>query len=244
MRAAGLLQTGLRLIYPPTCMTCDALIADDRGLCGACWRETPFVGGVVCDGCGAPLAGQGGAAGDLCDDCLRVDRPWTAGRTTLIYAGNARKIVLGLKHGDRIDHAGPAARWMAQAGRDIVQTGMIVTAIPLHWRRRISRRYNQSVLLGRDVARHLGLEFCPDLLIRPVATPMLEHAGAEERFRILSHAIRPHPGRAERITGRDVLVIDDVMTSGATLCAATQALIAAGAASVRVLTLARAVKDA
>lgn len=244
MRATALLQTGVRLIYPPTCLTCDAMVDMDHGLCGPCWRETAFVGGAVCNACGSPLIGDGVQGTDLCDDCLRHDRPWNAGRTTLIYAGNGRKIVLGLKHGDRLEYAVPAAQWMVQAGRDLVQPEMVVAAVPLHWRRRLKRKYNQSVELGRGVSRGFGLAFCPDLLIRPQATPVLDGKSAGERFQALTGALAIHPKRQGLIKGRAVLVVDDVMTSGATLSAATQVLRQGGAAGIYVLTLARAVKEA
>jgi len=244
MRAAAVLQTGLRLIYPTTCLTCDALVDADHGLCGPCWRDTPFVSAPLCNGCGAPLTGDHTAAGELCDDCLRTERPWTAGRTAMLYGGNARRLVLALKHGDRMDIARPAATWMAAAARDIVQPHTLVTAVPLHWQRRIRRRYNQSVLLARGVAKALDLGLCPDLLIRPAATPGLEGMSPDDRVSALSRALTINDRTAELARHRPVLVVDDVMTSGATLAAATRALLAAGAAEVSVLTLARAVKDA
>jgi len=247
MRTAGILQTGvragLRLIYPPTCLTCDALVEADHGLCAACWRETHFVGDPACQGCGAPLMADHAVEGELCDDCLAIDRPWVAGRTALIYRGTGRRLVLGLKHGDRLDIARPAATWMAQAARGLVQPGMLVCAVPLHWRRRIARRYNQSVLLGRGVAQALRLEFCPDLLLRPVATPVLDGIGRDIRFAALADAITVNPARQPLARDRPVLVVDDVMTSGATFSAATGALMRAGVAGVSVLTLARAVKE-
>ncbi|WP_136636127.1 ComF family protein [Pseudooceanicola onchidii] len=243
MRAAAILQTGLRLIYPPTCLTCDALVSVDHGLCGACWRDTPFVGAPVCQTCGAPLLADHAEEGELCDDCLRLPRPWQAGRTALIYRGTGRKLVLGLKHGDRLDIAGPAAVWMAGAARDIVQPGMLVAPIPLHWRRRIKRRYNQSVLLGRGVARHLGLAFCPDLLLRPAKTPVLDGMTVQDRFDTMAMALTLNTARAGRMRDRPVMLIDDVMTSGATLSAATGVLLQGGAQTVSVLTLARAVKE-
>lgn len=247
MRATAILQTGvtgaLRILYPPTCLTCDATVEADHGLCGACWKATPFVGGVVCHGCGAPLLADHAEGGELCDDCLHVTRPWLAGRTALIYRDNGRKLVLGLKHGDRMDIAGPAARWMAGAVRDIVQPDMLVVPIPLHWQRRLRRRYNQSVLLGRGIARQLGLGFCPDLLRRPRATPVLDGKSPEARFAAMARALDVTPRRAILAVGRPVLLVDDVMTSGATLSAASEVLAQAGVASVSVVTLARAVKD-
>ena len=161
----------------------------------------------------------------------------------MVYRGTGRKLVLGLKHGDRMDVAGPAAMWMAQVVRDIVVSDMLVCAVPLHWRRRVERRYNQSVLLARGVAQHLSLGHCPDLLLRPAATPVLDGKSVVERFQAVESALIVNPKRVSLVRGRAVLVVDDVMTTGATLSAATQVLLSAGAAQVSVLTLARAVKE-
>lgn len=244
MRVATVLQTSLRLVYPPGCLTCNALVETDQGLCGRCWRETPFVGGSICDACGVPLVGDFATCEDRCDDCLSMPRPWRSGRTAMVYGGNGRRIVLGLKHGDRMDFATPAAKWMARVAGDLVRPGMLIAPVPLHWRRRVKRRYNQSLLLGRGAARALELQFCPDLLLRRHQTPVLDGKGRAERFATLDSALTIHPRRAAMVKGRAILLVDDVMTSGATLSAGTEALLRAGAASVCVLTLARAVKDA
>lgn len=247
MKAVRILQTGataaMRLIYPPTCLTCDALVDTEHGLCGTCWRDTPFAGTPACEGCGAPLLADHAETGEICDDCLRTPRPWVAGRTALIYRDNGRRLVLGLKHGDRLDIAEPGARWMAQVIRPLVHPNMIVVPIPLHWRRRIQRRYNQSVLLGRGIARILNLDFCPDLLLRPHQTPVLDGKSPEDRFATMARALAINPRRHPTAKGRPILLVDDVMTSGATLSAATDVLTASGTGPVSVVTLARAVKD-
>ncbi len=216
----------------------------DHGLCGACWRDTQFVGAPVCQSCGTPLPGGPDAQEAQCDTCLRVARPWLAGRSALIYAGNGRKLVLGLKHGDRLDVVGPAASWMVRAASDMIDADLVVVAVPLHWRRRIYRRYNQSVLLARGVAKEAGLTLLPDALLRPRATPVLDGMGPQARHQAVSGSITINPVRADVIRGRPVLLVDDVMTTGATLSAATQALQTAGSGPVSVLKLARAVKDA
>ena len=239
------IQSALRLIYPPRCTVCGCQVDSDFGLCGPCWRDTPFIAGLVCDDCGIPLMAGGGAEGGVrCDDCMALARPWAQGRAALIYEGNARKLTLALKHGDRQDVVQPAALWLARAAQPLLREGMLVAPVPLHWRRMLKRRYNQSALLARAVARELGLAYCPDLLIRPRAMPSLGGLGRAARFAAMQDAIRAHPRRRARLAGRHVLLVDDVMTSGATLAAATEACLSAGAREVRILVLARAGKEA
>ncbi|MEH6772621.1 MAG: double zinc ribbon domain-containing protein, partial [Cereibacter changlensis] len=119
------LQAALHLLYPPQCLTCDALVTTDFGLCGPCWRETPFITGLVCDLCGTPLPGEDPGHAVHCDDCLTLARPWARGRAALLYKDNGRRIVLALKHGDRLDLATPAAGWLRQAAAPILATDML-----------------------------------------------------------------------------------------------------------------------
>ncbi|WP_058312507.1 ComF family protein [Shimia thalassica] len=237
------IQTAIHLIYPPRCIECGGLVESDFGLCGPCWGKTPFIGGLVCDLCGTPLPGQDGEGHAFCDDCMRIERPWSKGRSALLYKDNARTLVLALKHGDRHDIVQPAAKWMAQAAKPLVQPGMLVAPVPLHWMRLLKRRYNQSALLAQAVARELSLSWCPDLLQRPNTGGSMDGLSFDERFRKLSGSITPHPKRRHKMAARPVLLIDDVMTSGATLGAATEACLQAKAREVHVLTLARVAKD-
>ena len=236
------IQTALHLLYPPRCLGCGEMVDSDFGLCGPCWRDTPFIGGVVCDACGVPLPGLNDGHRIECDDCMRRPRPWEQGRAALLYQSGARKMVLALKHGDRQDIARPAARWMASAARSIVQPDMVVVPVPLHWSRLLKRRYNQAALLSSAVAGVLQLDPCPDALQRRKRTGMLDHKTHDQRFDELSEAIVPHPRRQQRLNGRPVLLIDDVMTSGATLSACAVASRKAGASDVFVLALARVAK--
>lgn len=238
------IQTAVQLIYPPRCLGCGDLTEQDFGLCGQCWRDTPFIGGVVCESCGVPLPGEADGHRIECDDCMKAPRPWRDGRAALLYDGKARSLILALKHGDRPELAKPAARWMAQAGRDLFRDDMLVAPVPLHWSRLLKRRYNQSALLAQHLGRQTGLDVCPDLLVRRVRTPVLDGKTAAERAETLSDAIVAHPKRGHRMQGRDVLLVDDVMTSGATLGACARVCLAAGANHIFVLALARVAKDA
>lgn len=239
------MQSALHLLFPPQCLSCGAPVADDFGLCGPCWRDTPFVTGLVCDLCGTPLPGDAEAGERArCDDCLTLARPWSRGRAALLYRDTGRRLVLALKHGDRLELAAPAARWMLRAAAPILQPGMIVAPVPLHWTRLFTRRYNQSALLAQEIARAAQLVHCPDLLRRLRRTPTQDGRTRDARFENLARTIAVHPRHRARIAGRSVLIVDDVMTSGATLAAAAEACHAAGAGQVSVLTLARVAKDA
>ena len=246
------MQDVLRFVYPPQCLTCEEQVTTDFGLCGACWRDTPFITGLVCDLCGTPLPGEEeeGGPGVHCDDCMGLARPWVQGRAALLYAGNARRLVLALKHGDRLDLARPAAAWLHRAARPMLsragksgEAAMIVAPVPLHWTRLLRRRYNQSALLSGALARLARLDHCPDLLVRPRATRSQDGRDREARYENVAGALRVHPRRRARLMGARVLIVDDVMTSGATLAAAAEACLDAGAAEVRVLALARVTKD-
>lgn len=238
------LQMAVRLIYPPRCTSCGVVVDDTFGLCGACWRDTPFITGLVCDLCGVPLPGEEMGGVVHCDDCLAIARPWSRGRAVMRYDGTGRKLTLALKHGDRHDVAHPAGKWLARSAQPMLSPGMVIAPVPLHWMRLISRRFNQSALLSQALSRETGLPFVADLLIRHRRTQSLKGLGRAARHAMLDGAIRLNPRHKTLIQGARVLVVDDVMTSGATFSAAAQACYAAGAADVCVLALARAAKDA
>jgi len=238
------MQSLLRAVYPAQCLSCGALTDDDFGLCAACWRDTGFIGGTVCDLCGTPLPGDSRGEAVHCDDCLAIARPWARGRAVFTYGGTGRELVLQFKHADRTDLAPALGRWLARIAAPIATPESVLVPVPLHWTRLLSRRYNQSALVAQHAARTLGIALCPDALIRRRRTRPLDGHSRDARFAALQGAIAPHPGRKPQIAGRPILLVDDVMTSGATLAAATEALMTAGAAQVSVIVLARVAKDA
>lgn len=216
----------------------------DFGLCGPCWRDTAFIGDTICDGCGVPLPGGDEGETLQCDACLDTPRLWAHGRAAILYKDTGRKLVLSLKHGDRQEVAEPAGRWMSQAVEKLVTEKTLIVPVPLHWQRLLKRRHNQSALLAKALAKRTKLACSLDMLQRTKRTRSLDGLGREDRMKIVEKAIRVNPKRQHKISGRSIMLVDDVMTTGATLTASTRACLESGSGPVCVVTLARAVKDA
>jgi len=228
-------------LFPPDCLLCRAPVGTAFGLCPDCVVAAPFIAGPVCDRCGVPVLGAEGEA-PACDACTTLARPWRQGRAVFRYEGVGRRIALLLKHADRQDLARAAGPWLARTARPLWQDGQVIVPVPLAFGRRLTRRYNQAALLAMALARKIGQPVIGDALRRVRATPSLDHRSLEDRFALLAGAIAPGRG-ATRLSQRPVLLIDDVMTTGATLASATEACITAGAARVDVLLLARVARD-
>ncbi|PIV73548.1 MAG: amidophosphoribosyltransferase [Rhodobacteraceae bacterium CG17_big_fil_post_rev_8_21_14_2_50_65_11] len=238
------MQTAVNAVFPPDCVCCGAPVQTEFGLCATCWGDTPFITGASCDQCGTPLPGVNPEPGLRCDDCLSIARPWGKGRAVFTYAGNGRKMVLRLKHGDQPAIARAAGKWMATRAAPLITDATLIVPIPLHWWRLFRRRVNQSALLAQALANETQGFMAPDALQRTRRTETQEGKDREGRFANLRDSIHPHPKRGHILAGRDVLLVDDVMTSGATFAAAAQACHDAGAETVCVMALARVAKDA
>lgn len=160
------------------------------------------------------------------------------------FSENGRRIVTALKYHDKVELARPAGTWMAAQAAPLISEETVIVPVPLHWRRLFKRRFNQSAELAKWTGKVLALPVLPDGLVRVKATPSLYELSADERLATMEDVIRPHPKKGAQLRGKPVLLVDDVMTTGATLAACARALTAAGAVDVCVLVLARAAKDA
>ena len=230
----------LDFLLPPRCAACDEHVAVQGELCPACFGQTQFISAPLCDRCGVPLttAEQGGNEA-LCPGCREHPPVFRQARAALRYDAQGRRLILPLKHGDRIELAPVLAPMMLRAARDLLIRADVLVPVPLHRRRLFHRKYNQASLLACAVGRLAGKPVLPDGLRRPRRTAPLDDRSPEERARELAGSIAVRPSRASRFAGRTVLLVDDVLTSGATANACAEALLQAGAAAVDVLVAAR-----
>jgi ComF family protein len=238
VRVAG--RAVLDLLLPPSCVLCAVPVAAPGLLCAACFARTGFISEPCCVRCGVPFASAGQGGPDrLCPACREAPPAYGRARAALRYDAHARQLILPFKHADRTELAETLAPHMARAGAVLLAEADILVPVPLHRARLFHRRYNQAALLAFALGRRTGRAVVPDALQRIRATVSLGHAGAAERAATLTDAFAVRRSRTGRLRGQRVLLIDDVMTSGATANGCVAALLAAGAAGVDVLLAAR-----
>jgi len=228
------------LLLPHRCLACGAVVAAEAPLCPACWPTLSFLAPPACACCGLPFAHDQGA-GALCGGCAARPPVFQRARSVFRYDDASRGLILGFKHGDRLDAVPAFARWLGAAGADLLEEAELIVPVPLHRRRLFARRYNQAALLAQGLGRLSGLEVATRLLVRRRNTPSQGHLRPGQRRRNVAGAFAATSAGAARLAGRRVLLVDDVYTTGATLEAAAKALLAAGAREVDCLTLARVV---
>ncbi len=217
------------------------MLAEDGGLCVDCWRTAAFIAPPLCVVCGFPFELDFGEP-VACAACEARHPAYERARAVLAYDDASRSMLLDYKHGDRTDHAPALAAWMARSGADLLADADLIAPVPLHRRRLWGRRYNQAALLARELARTSGRAFAPDLLLRRRDTPSQGRLSPAGRRRNVRGAFAVRPGREAALKGARVLLVDDVMTTGATVEACARVLARGGAAGVDVLTLARVVR--
>lgn len=234
----------LDLVLPPHCPACDTIVDAPGRFCTACFRRAALIVPPCCTRCGIGFTST--AAGGLsqtCPACIADPPAWRSGRAAFVYDEFSRRLVLPLKYGDRTENAAVLAGHMARAGRSLLGSGDLLVPVPVHRRRLFSRRYNQAALLAYAIGRLCDRPVLVDALARITHTPPLFGQSPSERRQVVANAIQVRPHRTDALLGRHVVLIDDVLTTGATAGACAQAMLRAGAASVDVLAAARTVRE-
>jgi ComF family protein len=233
-------RTALDILLPPSCPGCDMPVAIQDTLCAACFGATVFVTDPACLCCGLPFgsARRSGTQG-ACAVCAADPPPWRRARAALMYEALGRALVLKLKHADRQDVASVLALHMSRAGRALLAEADMLVPVPLHRWRLLRRGFNQSALLAQALGRTSFVPTVLDAVRRIRRTPALGPLAAADRRRALEGAFVIPARRLAQIRGRHILLIDDVMTSGATAASCTRSLLDAGARHVDVLVASR-----
>jgi len=235
------LRAGLRwlsdVVFPPVCLSCRCGLTVHDALCAACWSRIDFIRPPLCDRLGLPLPYDTG--GPMISAAAAADPPpYGRARAVAHYSGAMRELVHDFKFSDAHAVRSVLSRLMADAGTVLLADAEVVVPVPLSRRRLLARRFNQAALLAQDVARGAGLAYEPLVLVRKRATPQQVGLTRAERALNVRGAFAVAPSWANRVAGRRVLLVDDVITTGATSAAATRALLRGGAAGVDVLALA------
>ena len=226
----------LDALLPPQCLACHTVVDTPGNLCADCFSKFTFITAPQCDRCGLPLDTP--VIDDLvCGACLKDPPAYDRARAAFVYDTASRPLVLKLKHGDRTDTAAHLARWLQRAGADLITRCDVIVPVPLHRWRLLMRTYNQAALLANRVGKLTGKPVSADALARIKRTPSQGGLDRTARRRNVAKAFAVK--RLSAVVGQRVLLIDDVLTTGATANACAQALLKAGATAVDVLVLAR-----
>lgn len=236
----GFLRRLGQFVYPPSCLGCGCKTQNDGAFCVTCWAGVQFIERPYCEVLGIPFSCDHGP-GILSAEAIAEPPAFNRLRAATVHDGPARPLVHQLKYLDRTDLARLMASWMLRASDGTVVACDCIIPIPLHRRRFLARRFNQSAELARHIAHLSRKPFIASSLIR--VKPTSRQVGLSARARKLNvrGAFVIAPGREADVSGKRVVLVDDVYTTGATVSAAARALKKAGAADVTVLTFAMAI---
>lgn len=225
-------------VLPPRCLACGEIVSVPGAVCATCWSGLGFVSSPYCACCGLPFAYESGPDA-LCGACAGERPVFARARSVMTYDDASRRLILAFKHADRIDAAPAYGAWMARAGAELLADSDAVVPVPLHRWRLLRRRYNQAALLARAVAHHAGVPAVIDALRRTRSTPSQGRMTRSQREQNVRGAFAVDARRRGQLAGKRIVLVDDVMTTGATLSACARPLLRAGAERVDALTLAR-----
>ena len=237
-------RSGLDLLLPPQCLACRTLVDRPGLLCAKCFAGAQTIAPPFCRSCGVPLPSAANVSGlpaiDMsCGRCLTEPPVFTRARSVFIYDEVARRLVHDLKYGDRLEGRASFGAWLARAGGEYATQADLIVPVPLHYFRLVRRRYNQAAVLAKALSQSVRRPLAVDAVRRIRPTKSQTGLSAAERASNLRRAFAVRNKWLPRVKGAQIVLVDDVMTTGATANACARALKRAGAAEITVLTLAR-----
>jgi len=232
----------LDLILPPKCLNCSARVDMAHNICPKCWKDLYFISDPMCGCCGFPFVFQTDEinCNSLCGQCQTTKRSFDKAITALRYDDISRKMIIGFKHQDRTEYAVFFAKLLKQVGKNILKKVDIIIPVPLHNRRLLKRRYNQSALIAAILAKECDISHKPQALLRIKNTPPQE-GNIRKRTKNVRGAFRVNAEYVKEIQGKNILIIDDVYTTGATIETCSKALKKSGADKIYILTISRVI---
>lgn len=243
LRPLRVLTACADLLLPPVCIICRTRIGTHGLLCGGCFAKIDFIAPPICVRLGVPLPYDTGAPA-LSAAAIANPPFYDRARAAARYSAAMRELVQSFKYRDRHEGLPLFGRWLAKAGAELLSDAELLVPVPLYRSRLWSRRFNQSAMLAQSVGRIARLPVELFALKRVRATASQVGLSVKQRRRNVAGAFRVEARRADRVRGKRIIVVDDVITTGATVEACARALKRAGAARVDVLALARAIDAA
>lgn len=244
---ARLARTAVRLtggvldvILPPTCCVCQTRLTTHYNLCAPCWLKIEFIGPPLCDRLGLPLP-YGGTEAVISAEAIANPPVYNKARAAGIYTGTLKSLIHDFKFRDRQDVVPLLLRWLERAGDEFWLDAELLIPVPLHRYRILKRRFNQAAVLARSLSRRVDAAWSPDVLVRSRSTAQQVGLSPRQRQENVRGAFHVPSSKAHLVAGKSVILIDDVITTGATISECARALLLAGAKEVNVVVLAMVV---
>jgi len=239
-KAKHLLNSLIDILFPPVCPACKLIVGKHGSLCVDCWNNIHFIEEPFCYKCGTPFAYKIGEKA-ICASCMQRKTPYLQARSLFKYDENSKSQILALKYHDKTALAPIFADWLTRIASELADKDPLIIPVPLHYYRFVARRYNQAALLAYALGKRTGLKVLPDTLIKKRKTPPQEGLSRKQREDNLRGAFAIGKNKSALLKGRSVILIDDVMTTGATIEACCRTLNDAGVRDIYILTIARTV---
>ncbi len=232
----------LDFILPPRCAITGDIVSSQGMLAPTAWKELNFIEDPKCERCGSPFDYNNANDGDsiiICAQCLKNPPIYATARSALTYDDTSKRLILGFKHADQTQAVSTFIPWLERVGADMIKNADIITPVPLHPLRLLKRRYNQSGIIAQHLSQSTGVPIIFDLIRRTKNTQIQGYLPRKERKKNIKNAFKITDKKQTIIKNKNIVLIDDVYTTGATVTECTKVLLQSGAANVHILTLAR-----